>query len=831
MDKKELIERLKALEESFPKELTESENAIKIMSNSNLFFQKSLEKLEEAEINENEYDVLACEREIEKRELLASELKEMETNYSKSAEYYDVLEKDIDDIEEKVISFLPKKIETYERIISDCDYQYEKAYTEEEKKFIFDKKVKRQKELELLKKERESLASELSEKKEKLFEIREALSSKKESIENYKNDIKDINYNIEEIKKSGLIDKNEKEKLELDTEALYRMSRFFSANPKEEINNIIIKLEENKLNETEIKEKLQNLKVLLTSGIYNIEGLKTKLTREQVLEKRNDIEEDIKSLEEKLSEDGWYMKKTSQYSQSVDNIIAYKEIINNINNDKANSLVEKEKDEQEIDETNTKISRCNEWIKEGKVQIEKIGKSHISNDEKSRRIENINLKIDSYENMKEIFVNKVKRLENKKTDYERSEYISNLRISKYKTKIEEEREKLYKFDESEKERDKHILEELEAQLLSTYMINSVFENDYIKQLDGLITLTGGSKTEKETIIPSFAANFTPEQMEMYQKILSGISPEEIKEVEETLNEKFKEIPENLALSPIQKEKMIFPDGEKVKVKKFKTLAKEKIDKVKEFFKNNWKAITKKAIIIATCIGMIATVTCSTKNNKNESVVRHTNPMFSPLPIPTQELDDEIVLPEETPEVTPPEFESEKPSKPTNPEMPDIPETPNIPDIPVINPEVPVEDTVDTYTLTTEFPEGTGNSAPADPNEAHLTGESVYDPSTNTWVDSQGTKITQNEDGTFSIEHNAEEVTAIDENTNQITDPDTSPIENPSQEETLPVEPPIDYEEAVESGVIDEEEAQEYQDFFDEMFGSMEEEPGQGIGGR
>ena len=867
MDKEELISRLRTLEESLPGELSENENARKVMANSSMYFQKYLDKLEESDLKENEYDEIAVEKEEDRRDSLLDEESDLRTNLLKSESYFNTLSREIEELEERASGLLPERILKYEEVINGYDIQYSKATTDEEREYISKKRGRRQEELETIRENRETLLEEIKDRRARLAEIEENLNRKREEIERISSEIREVENRISALKNTSMSEE-EKQRLELDTQALYRMSRFFTANPKEEINRIIYDFEEGRITENEVNDKLQNLRSLLSSGLYETSDLKAKLSPEAVLAKREETEEKIKAYEEKLADESWYLDRTPEYDENINRILAYNQMVERIKEDKVQLETERTEREQELEENNSRILIYENWLSKSDKEKERITKSTLPDSLKEALIKEEDLKIESYTISRESLINKNQRINDRNADYEREMYIANTRINKYESKVEEARKNLYFLNETEREKDEQELEELETLLLSTYLEGSVLENSYDEELDNLINLTGGRKIvdKDDEYIPTFVANFTPEQRKMYDDILAGLTPEEKKEVESELEKKVEETSKKEPVPVVASEKDKDPsiayfdnpdeeeekdkvvplvdvkDGPKVKVRKFKDIAKEKLEKIKVWWNTNKKKILRIGGIVAVAAVLLSTVKCSSNKKQEVSVKEPTAVVQMDLAEDEEEkIEDEL-------EVTPPEIDDNKTPKPTEPapdpvNPPVIPpvEPPVIPPVepPVFPPVTPPEEVVeDVYILDTEAPTNTGDSLPADENTPYLQGESVYNPITNTWIDSHGNKISQHEDGSFSVEVKSEEVEQVDEDTNKITNPDMTPVEKEITEEpnneiitpSGPVEEtPVSYEEAVKDGTLSEAEAQEYQNFFDEMFAGMEEEQSEGLG--
>jgi len=122
---------------------------------------------------------------------------------------------------------------------------------------------------------REELNTKLSEAKSKQEATNKTLSEKEKALEE--------------------LYKKESDELELDSQTLYFAYDFFASNPKENIQSTINDLKDGVIELDVANERLQNLKALLSSGLYNLDEI-----NEKVREKRK---QDIaKSIELKEAE-------------------------------------------------------------------------------------------------------------------------------------------------------------------------------------------------------------------------------------------------------------------------------------------------------------------------------------------------------------------------------------------------------------------------------------------------------------------------------------------------------------------------------------------------
>ncbi len=137
------------------------------------------------------------------------------------------------------------------------------------------------------------------------------------------------------------------------------------------------------------------------------------------------------------------------------------------------------------------------------------------------------------------------------------------------------------------------------------------------------------------------------------------------------------------------------------------------------------------------------------------------------------------------------------------------------------------------TASTPEEEKKGSSHPADPTVGYVEGEAVYNPITNTFVDSTGASTTVHEDGSATREEGTNPVEEVDENRNKVTNPDMTPVEVPvvdlpivTTEEDVPVDAKPLEEVKTE---LPPEQVDAYEDAFDDAFAALEEAEEQGLG--
>ena len=132
--------------------------------------------------------------------------------------------------------------------------------------------------LENIKNQSEKLKSELSSAKEKQKKVTDSLNDKKNKLEK--------------------LYKEESDKLESDAQTLYFAYDFFASNPKQEIQSTINDLKDGIVDIKTVNNRLQNLKVLLSSGLYNLDEINKKVRENRKKEIAEAIELQVKKVRE-----------------------------------------------------------------------------------------------------------------------------------------------------------------------------------------------------------------------------------------------------------------------------------------------------------------------------------------------------------------------------------------------------------------------------------------------------------------------------------------------------------------------------------------------------
>lgn len=852
MNKEEMLNRLRALEESLPKELSDNANANRLSTNAQEYFQNYYEKLENARAMAGEYDEEAVEKENDQKENIIDEMTELKTELVLSIRYRDGVLDEIAELEDK-IERMPRRIAYKEDVLRKYDERLKKVdliNNPTEMRRILWEKDKALKERDEFVARFQQLKERLENRKVRLSEVSELIDKKNSSISEFESEVGKINDRIADIKNKNKVSDSQMEKLENDAEAMYQMSKYFNANPKSELNRIIVDYEAGRMTEQEVNERLQNIKSMLTSDIYDVKKVETALSPQQLETKRKEINNSINALTGKLEDSSLYLDRSPIYDETMDQLTAYKTIIDKVKEEQAALSLRKDERISEIKDNELRIAKYDKWVERGKRNISIAqASSELTEEEKEQLISAIDEKVQSYEASSALLKKRNSRLSSKNEEFDKEIEIRNARIARYEEKSENLRSKLFVVNESERQKDEKELENLEALLMSTYLETDTFKNSFEKGLDKLIDLTGGKtlKEENDKILPSFTKNFTPEQRKIYDDILSKLDNSEKEELESELQKKVDSDDLSLAneygyTGPVQEgnEMQAKPDDEgfvlvdkpevskeepvkvteapKVKVNKFTEAPKSKLDEIKAWFKKNWKKVVAMGLVIAA----LGSAMCGRVKSKDEKVPISTVTFNMVKPIETVTFD---IVEDEIPEADIPVFEEDDKKEVKEDDI--TPSTPETPD-PGVKPDpTPEEDEkVTSYVLDTNPHPETGNSKPADEEEAYLSGDAMYNPTTNTWIDSEGTKITGNPDGTFEVEHNAEEVNPINDSQVELENPDFTPLEQ--SEQTVPEEATT-IEEAVKNRTLTPEEAAQAQDFFDQMFSEIYEEESKGLG--
>ena len=592
-----------------------------------------------------------------------------------------------------------------------------------------------------------NLDSESKKLNEKLSDVRSKRDKLNNSINEKKKALKELY-------------KQESDRIELDAQTLYFAYDFFSSNPQEEIQNTINDFKDGVIDLNTLNERLQNLKVLLSSGLYNLDEFNKKVREKRIQDIAKAVELQVAKVREANNID--YYEKQIKF---------HKEMINRKDGDIASH-------QACIDEFESRI--------------------------------------------KYLFVNGTGA--------------------------------------------KELLDLYDLQ--SAYVVgDKVNENTFSDALDNLINKTG--KEELVEKVGRQVPNYFPEEYlylldkatmnNVNERIDEEVKSAELneEEVKPLINNQLKQLEEEK-----DKEQGLIPvgepevdeakiDGPKVEVKKIKNLEPSKLDKIKDWFNANWKKITVVGSVIALSVAL-AWSSCSgvkkkTNNSDQVAVVVTQAPEKTKKPVIPKPTEEPVVTPEpkkepvvtpeptEEPVITPepteepvvtPEPTEEPVVTPEPTEEPVV--TPEPTEEPVVTPE-PTEEPTNDYKLRTEETvqeeQGpVGDSAPADAEmspQLHGNALMLEDPTTNTtvYVDSEGNKITKEEDGSFVVEEHVQEVVPADDGTVIVHNPDMSPAqitEEQPPEESISLD---DYnaqkneemnqiEEQRDQGLISAEEAAE-----------------------
>lgn len=809
MEKSELLYKLRSLESSLPSEGISSENKPKIIDSVYNGFTKSYEKLMRFDSGIVEYDEEVIESERLKSESLIKERRVIKEILEKSRSQYDTLSEEIESMQKAIDVEYPEIIKNHELLLKKYDNAISKSSSgvSESLTKIRDKEAEK---IQSIKNKEKVLRKRLASKKDRLVKIQSLVQQRERIVEELSSDIKDMKRNLVELQKGIKPTPEEREKLELNAEVFYRTYAYLSKDPKAELNNIIARFEKGELTEEQVNSKLIDLKGLLNSELYDAEEIKAPMTPETLEVHRAIINSRINELREKLADDSNYTERTDEYDAGIDNIIAYKEMIDDIEKEKTRIQTDSGERKALIKSNIKKINKCRRSLENARIAKEAVMESKLSDEEKTQKIRLIDLKRSKIEEKKKDLIAQNLRIGAIDEASETDIYIANSRQGEYQRRLEECRERLYSINETEREKDIRELEEQENLLLATHTNKEILESSLLTELYTLIDLTSskGKSTEPIKDVPEFVKNFTPEQRKLYEDIMNGLNPEEAQEVVEKVKERHKK---GAPIAPPKR-----------KVRKFKESSKEFWDKAGMWFKKNWDKVVAVTLSLVV-IGAFAVNGLKKPQPSPETQVVTINQILPKDFETTNNLPAAEVIPE-IPEAA--EVEPEIPDKPKDPAKPTPTETPETPEVvpPVITPEDK------TYILATDVPVGTGDSYYADPTVARLDGESVvhYDETTGVEVsvDSEGTKVTKYADGSTEVERGAEEVTPNTATTVKLTNPNMTPA---AEEAKLPEAKTV--EAAVADGTITEAEAAKAQEFFDTQFVQINEE-GQtkGLGG-
>ena len=306
---------LKELED-FVAEFDEISNldGSKTISNIRKLYESSEEKLFNLKLNHNGYDEVEFneknenrERELAAVDSLQLDLSRLEIERSSADRLVTNLETAIKHNSE-VYSHANEMIAEYEEYLRHPNISLEdKELCNKRIQLLNDVKKK-------IDDEREATNSKLSSAKAEQEIVNRKINDKRIELDMALERALALEKEIKKLQELGY--EEAVNKAEADAQTLYFAYNFFSANPKEEIQNTINDYKDGIIDLKVLNERLQNLKVLLNSGIYDINTINQKVREKRL----HDIEDQLEAQKKIVYEEN--------NIESIENqIIYYKDLI------------------------------------------------------------------------------------------------------------------------------------------------------------------------------------------------------------------------------------------------------------------------------------------------------------------------------------------------------------------------------------------------------------------------------------------------------------------------------------------------------------------------
>ena len=566
------------------------------------------------------------------------------------------------------------------------------------------------------------------------------------------------------------------DKIELDAQTLYFAYNFFSMNPKKQIEDTINDYKDGIIDEQVLNERLQNLKVLLNSGLYNIEEINEKVAEKRLHDIKAEIESQKKLIREKNNID-FLERQAASYDEKM------------------------QKEETEF------FQRVYSFIKKDiNAQLDHLA-VHGEGIDRLKELESL---YDSYrariETNKRVLSSDLDKLI-AKTGGERLVEKEGRQVPNYFPE-----EYLRILDVATVERvNRQVEEQVQQTVANLPATGETSEQEQVVEeirreiVDNTAEAMEENKNNETALVPVSAPIEVVNTKEL--------EPSKLDKIKEWFNKNWKRVTFSAASVALAVTMLCTSCcGGK------KQSAEEPSNQVKVTIKEQLPS--QEIRIPGLDFGdelpeqepELDEAKQEVETNTVDPTKKPSKPKKKPEKTPKPEIDENPVV---TPTVDPTETPTVTPT-----------ETPTV--NPTDSPTIEEPDGRHTYKLKTEEKiteenDGVqkGNSAPADSSIPYGVGESMYNPVTRTNIDSEGTVTTQKEDGSYEIVKNGQEVNPIEDGVVELENPNFSPINAEEANNQIEETPPLDSQtvaEAVANGTITDDDAARYYAFFDEAFG-------------
>lgn len=847
MEKTEILSELKKFEANLADKEIVSEDRAEVLDKAWNAFDKYDRRLRREDADKYEYDEVAFQNLEYKQQKVYDDLLEARKNAAEFAISIDKNSKEISKLKNKLEKKLPGILASYKKDLADYDKWLSRKNLSSEERTRLEAKRKEILEFEETDKEAEEFARKrIEELEEANRELSEQIDEQEKieagfSSEYEKNDIK-----LEQIRTASKLTPEQRQQAEYEATMLYTRYKFLEMDPKKELSNLISEYESGRITERDLILRLSDINEILNTVMYDLKDVTTLSATEAVIARRKEIQAKIDELEKKVDDKSNYRK---QNKDAENRIWAYNKILSAYEPERNEIALQIKAKQDEIKEYEDVLKSSDELspIEKEKFASERAETKEII-DRKEKEIKALELKLKN----------------NKKREKETKETIM---------KLNEEF-----FDRDARAKDMALLVEQRGLLDATYSEEALERTSFISEFNGFTrTLKSGKNLRGDDQMYPFLRNLTPEdradaeylyksfpiapdpkypsfwndlsdnQKEIYFDWIKGHTPEEIKEFNDGIVEGLaaekaeaerlaKEEADRIASGRTRAGETVtvpgdtIPEGMRVDKPippapplpdpkdpplpdpkdetEFGDPSKDKTSKWKEFWtKSKLRTALIAAAAVAVLLAAGTTLYAVLAGNTNS------NPEATPTPTPTASA---TVNPEESPKPT-----TEPTVKPQNTAKPKPTDKPEV-TTPVITP-TPTP-AVGVINLQTAAPVGTGDSAPADKNVPYLDGLSTQDTTTHTYVDSDGTKITVNANGTL-VKPNSQAVTTNANGTVSIPENlDMSAIPTPTPT-PVTAQTPVEVKTALNSGAISQTEADMANAFFDNQYAQVEQTPG------
>lgn len=605
MDKELLIQKLNAFKDTLPENI-EGVNREQALTSSKQAYSSMFEEMKELELGKKSPNELAVESDKIKLDYLNADKANLEDEMRKTAAQIASINKHIDSLIAKASKDLEKEIEKRRKYIDLYKIEYDKGRIS---------KSEYQKNIDELTNEIDELSNsrlienrnaEIEAARKRVEELRELQQQNNANLQQYKNKINALILSIREKEKDSPLKSEDRIKeLEENLDALDMMSGFLQTDLRKEVDDIIAYLGNDIIDEDEVQRRINNLNALANSNLYDLR--RNKPNEARMAKKMEEVDKRREELIAKTSDENNYVVASAEYDTLSNNMEIYRERVEEIDRIDDAEKRELERLRSEI----AGIPYYKNFIKEAQQNIKQNESKEVIDEETKKAIKLDKDKIKRYKKIvseledpvhMEAVKGRIKVLENQS-------YARSLDRASYVTLYENAAKRLYTINETDEQKDLKELEKLTTLKKALENEFKVLRNSPLYIMDEIAALVNGKEVSKAPVDPdkekvaepSFLASFTPAQRELYDKVMNGLPLEDKKDVKEDL-ERMEPVAAPVVTPKEEKEEKkdepkvapvaapIKATPKKKKVKAVKDLEPSKLEKIKSYFKRNWKKI-------------------------------------------------------------------------------------------------------------------------------------------------------------------------------------------------------------------------------------------------